>query len=96
MRENAVLVSPVSKELDRSEARVQELRSQILARLDRVGQACAPDLSNELRLKVKATPDELIPVLVALESDGAIRKAKNSKDHRDYKEPYQTIYELVE
>jgi hypothetical protein len=43
--------------------REEELKDQVLQRLNRISMACAPDLANELEIEV--TPDELLPILTS-------------------------------
>ena len=57
------------------------------------GRACAADLANELEVPTSAK--EVVPVLETLESEGILRQADTSKDPRNYKRPYQTVYEVV-
>ena len=70
----------------------QELRDLVSAKLVDLGCACAPDLAGQIGFGV--TADDLLPILKSLADEGVLRhKEKDPRDPRDYKPPYQTVYE---
>lgn len=71
----------------------QEVRDLVVRNVVKLGSVCAPDLAGHIGSGLRA--DELIPVLESLVGDGVLRHKKDPRDPRDYKEPYQVVYELV-
>jgi len=71
----------------------QEIRDLVVRNIVRLGSACAPDLAGQMGSGLRA--DDLIPVLEALVTDGVLRRKKDPRDPREYKEPFQIVYELV-
>lgn len=69
----------------------EQVRESILQNLNRWEHACAPDLAGLIGHGV--TPQELIPVLESLVSEGVLEHMKKeSKDPRDYNGEYQRRY----
>lgn len=70
-----------------------ELKDVLVNTIRDLGCACPPDLAGQIGTGVKA--DELIPVLESLVEKGILRhKEQEPDDDREYKGPYQTVYEL--
>lgn len=69
----------------------QHLRDEVLRLLWRKRRACAADLANDLAEPLPA--DDLVPVVKRLEADGVVRKVIDRS--RAFKDPEQTIYEVV-
>lgn len=78
---------------------VRGLKDRIVRKILRRGRACAPDLANEITATGSSTTlltaDELLVILNELVQEGVLRLVADPGDEREYKPPYQTVYEVA-